>query len=58
MPDMISIQKMRELVEHSEELSDEDLGEARDSIYGLLEIAFDVWRKKEISHKKYGQQKI
>lgn len=46
---MISIQKMRELVEHSEELTDDELDEARTSIYGLLEIVFDVWRKKKLT---------
>lgn len=44
---MISIQKMRELVDHSEELSDDDLAEARDTIYGLAEIAFDMYIQKE-----------
>ena len=45
---MITIQKMRELVDHSEELSDEDLAEARDTIYALLEIAFNDWREKNL----------
>ncbi len=49
---MISIQKMRELVDHSEDLTDDELDEARTSIYSLVEIAFDIWRKKKISSTK------
>ena len=51
---MISIQKMRELVDHSEELTDDELDEARTSIYGLVEIAFDMWREKKLRQPKIG----
>lgn len=49
---MISIQKMRELVKHSENLTDDELEEARTSIYGLVEIAFDMWRGKKLKQAK------
>lgn len=38
---------MRKLIKQNEDLSDEDLMEARGVIYGLAEIAFDMYIEKE-----------
>lgn len=50
---MIPLIKFKELTElEGQQLSDEEATEARETIYQLLEIAFDVWAKKRRRHKK------
>ena len=45
---MIPLSKFKELTEaEGLQLTDEEAEEARENIYQLLEIAFDVWLKKE-----------
>jgi len=45
---MIPLSKFKELTEADGlQLTDEEAEEARENIYQLLEIAFDVWLKKK-----------
>jgi hypothetical protein len=45
---MISLEEFKELTEQDGvQLSDEEAEEARETIYQLLEIAFDFWIKKK-----------
>lgn len=48
---MLSIQKCRELIPGSEKYTDEQIEEIRTTLYGLAELALDVYFKEKAEGK-------
>lgn len=41
---MLSVEKCRQLIPDSENFSDEEITEIRESLYDLAQLAFERWR--------------
>lgn len=48
---MLSIEKCRGLIDGDEEYTDEEIEKIRTTIYGLVELAFEVWLKERQAEK-------
>jgi hypothetical protein len=44
---MLSTQECRDLIPDSEEMDDSQIEEIRHTLYGLADIAFDMWMGKK-----------